>query len=55
MWHPNPLLHREKLEVGSFFPIIWCFAGGGVCVKSVSQPFLPILMWVMVISHSSVV
>lgn len=42
----NPWLPREKLGAGSFLLMAWYCAGGGVSGKSVSQPFLSVLMWV---------
>lgn len=48
MLAPNPVLLREKLGIGSSLPNVWCCVRGGVYGKSVSQPFLPILM---VFSH----
>lgn len=43
---PNRLFLRKKLGVGSSLSTVWHYAGGGVCGKIVSQPFLPISMWV---------
>lgn len=46
MWGSHPLLPREKLGVMSSLQILHHCAGGGVCDEIVSQPPLPVLMWV---------
>lgn len=40
----SELLLRERLGAGEVLSIVRCCAGGGVYDKSVSQPFLPVLM-----------
>lgn len=45
MYHPNPLLLREKLRVCGFLLVVWHCARGGVYGESVSQPFLLVSMW----------
>lgn len=44
---PNPLNLREKLESVSSLQMVFYCARGGAYGKSVSQPVLPILMWVL--------
>lgn len=44
--YSNPSLLREKLGVGSSLLIVWHYSRGRVYNENVSQPSLPILMWV---------
>ena len=53
MLGPSPSLLREKLGVVSSHPSVGHCVRGEVYSKSVSQPFLPFLMWVF--SHSQCV
>ena len=45
MWFRNALLLREELWVLSFPPVVGYGSGGGIYRQTVSQPFLPALMW----------
>ena len=46
MWGPNPSLLREKLGGRSSLPIVWDYDWGQDYGKSVSQSFLPVLIWI---------
>ena len=46
VWGSSPLLLREKLRVVSSLPILGLHAKGVVYGKILSQPLLPVLMWV---------
>lgn len=45
MW-PKPFTPEGEVGAGSFLLIGWCCARSGVYGRSVTQPFLPIQMWV---------
>lgn len=52
MSSPNPLILREKLKLTGFLLVIWQCARGEVYGESVSQPFLPVSMWLFSFTQS---
>ena len=46
MWVSNPSLLKEKFGVVNSLLIVGCLDGSKVDGETVSQPLLPILMWI---------